>query len=117
MAVFMGHPQGALARASLEIRERLAARRDDRRLARRALHRADELLGEIEELQLAGFADVPSWCKENASEVGWAAIDAGIPHPRLETDAGVIKLMDDVYQLEERLMRRLRTRIHRVTAA
>ncbi|HVS04844.1 MAG TPA: hypothetical protein VHK65_01590 [Candidatus Dormibacteraeota bacterium] len=34
----------------------------------------------------------------------------GIWNPQLETECGVIKLMDDVYELEERLMRCLRLR-------
>lgn len=81
---------------------------DERRLARRALNRADELLGEVERLQLGGYCEVPAWCKDSATAVGRAATRAGVRDPRLETDAGVIKLMDDVFTLEERLMRRLR---------
>lgn len=113
MAVYLGQREGALARASLEIREQTAPHKNERLLARRALQRADDLLGEIEELQLAGHRDIPFWCRQSASEVGWAAIIAGVRDPCLETDAGVIKLMNDVYALEERLMRRLRTRMPR----
>jgi hypothetical protein len=38
----------------------------------------------------------------------WASIKAGICEPRLESESGVIKLIDDVFTLEERLLRRLR---------
>jgi len=106
------HPEDALARANVEIREPTPYT-DERRLAQRALNLADELLGEIEELQLRGHTDVPSGCGHRATELGWAAIIAGVRDPRLETYAGVFKLTDDVYTLEDRLMRRLRTRMGR----
>lgn len=80
----------------------------DRRIARRALNQADELLDDLEVLQLRGVAEVPSWCGDRATALRRASIQAGIRSPRLESDSGVIKLMDDVYTLEERLMRRLR---------
>lgn len=82
----------------------------DRRIARRALNQADELLDDLEVLQLRGVAEVPSWCGDRATALRRASIVAGIRNPRLESESGVIKLMDDVYTLEERLMRRLRLR-------
>jgi hypothetical protein len=88
----------------------LFADNDDRRIARRALHQADELLDDLEELQLRGVAEVPHWCGDRATALRRASILAGIRNPRLESESGVIKLMDDVYRLEERLMRRLRLR-------
>jgi hypothetical protein len=81
-----------------------------RAVARRALNQADALLGDLEELQLRGDTDVPSWCEVSATALRWASIEAGIRDPRLESESGVIKLMDDVFTLEERLMRRLRLR-------
>ena len=68
------------------------------------------MLGDLEELQLRGGIDVPSWCGDNARALRGASIAAGIREPRLESESGVIKLMDDVYSLEERLMRRRRRR-------
>lgn len=68
------------------------------------------MLGDLEELQLRGLTGVPSWCKDGASALRWASIEAGIRDPRLDTESGVIKLMENVYALEERLMRRLRLR-------
>jgi hypothetical protein len=114
MALSVGHAEGALARASAEIRDRTAPGEEDRVITRRALNRADELLGQMEELLLHGHTDVPSWCQDSATTLGRAAIIAGVGHPRLETEAGVIKLMDDVYELEERLLRRLRAQTVRV---
>jgi hypothetical protein len=81
-----------------------------RAVARRALNQADALLGDLEELQLRGDTDVPTWCGDSATALRWASIKAGLRDPRLESESGVIKLMDDVYTLEERLMRRLRLR-------
>ncbi len=57
-----------------------------------------------------------SWCKESATALGWASVEAGIRDPRLDTESGVINLMDDVYALEERLMRRLRLRTVRLVS-
>jgi hypothetical protein len=79
-----------------------------RAIARRALHQADALLGDLEELQLRGGIDVPFWCGDSARALRGASMKAGIRDPRLESESGVVKLMDDVYTLEERLMRRLR---------
>lgn len=110
MALSVGHAPGALARANAAIRERTTLDKEDRRIARRALHRADELLGDLEELQLRGHTEVPSWCRDSAWALRWASIEADIRDPRLDSESGVIKLMDDVYTLEERLMRRLRLR-------
>jgi len=81
-----------------------------RAVARRALNQADALLGDLEELQLRGDTDVPAWCGDSATALRWASIEAGLRDPRLESESGVIKLMHDVYTLEERLMRRLRLR-------
>jgi hypothetical protein len=92
MAVFVGH--AAPGRA----------------VARRALNRADALLGDLEDLQLHGHTDVPAWCRDSASALRWASIIAGVRDPHLESESGVIKLMEDVYTVEERLMRRLRLR-------
>lgn len=83
---------------------------DDRQIARRALNQADQVLDDLEELQLRGISDVSSWCSDRATALRRASILAGIHHPHLETESGLIKLMDDVYDLEERLMRRLRLR-------
>jgi hypothetical protein len=82
----------------------------DRRIARQALNQADKLLDDLELLQLSGVADVPSWCGDRARALRRASVLAGIHKPGLESESGVIKLMDDVYTLEERLMRRLRLR-------
>ena len=79
-------------------------------VARRALRQADSLLGDLEELQLRGDTEVPSWCGDTATALRWASIEAGIRDPRLESHSGVIKLIDDVFTLEECLMRRLRLR-------
>jgi hypothetical protein len=116
MALSLAHAEGALARANAEIRERAAVDKADRRIARRALNQADGLLGDLEELQLRGHTKVPSWCRDSASALRWASIDAGIRDPRLESESGVIKLMDDVYALEDRLMRRLRLRTVRTVS-
>ena len=117
MALFVGNAEGSRARASTEIRERAALDKENRRIARRALTQADGLLGDLEELQLGCTTEVPSWCRDSATALRWASIQAGIRDPLLESESGVIKLMDDVYTLEERLMRRLRQRTgHRVVA-
>lgn len=110
MALSAGHVESAFARANAEVPGLAAADKQDRRIARRALNRADELLGDLEELQLRGLTDVPSWCRDGATALRWASVEAGIRDPRLDAESGVIKLMDDVYTLEERLMRRLRLR-------
>jgi hypothetical protein len=81
---------------------------DDRQIARRALNQADALLDDLEELQLRGVSEVPFWCSDRATALRRASILAGIRTPHLESESGVIKLMDDVYTLEE--MRRLRLR-------
>jgi hypothetical protein len=96
--------------AALEVRERIAQDRDDRQIARRALNQADDLLGDLEELQLRGETEIPPWSIDTAKALRWASIEARIRDPRLETESGVVKLIDDVYTLEERLMRRLRRR-------
>ena len=83
---------------------------DDRRIARRALNQADKLLDDLEELQLRGVAEVPAWGGDRATALRRASILAGIRNARLERECGVIKLMDGVYTLEERLMRRLHLR-------
>ena len=114
MALSVG--PAALARAKAEIGEGAALDKEDRRVARRALNQADELLGDLEELQLRGDTDVPSFCSDSAIALRCASIEAGIRDPRLESEFGVIKLMDDVYTLEERLMRRLRLRTVRVVS-
>ncbi len=116
MAFSVGHVESAFARANAEIRERTAVDKHDRRTARRALNRADDLLGDLEELQLRALTDVPSWCRDSATALRWASIEAGIRDPRLDAESGVIKLMDDVYTLEERLMRRLRLRTVRLVS-
>ena len=103
-----GHREGALARTNAKLRDRTVLDKEGRRLARRALNQADELLGDLEELQLRDHTEVPSWCIDRAVALRWASIEAGIRDPRLESESGVIKLMDDVYTLENRLMRRLR---------
>jgi len=90
------------------------AAQEDRRLARRALNKTDELLGELEELLLHDCAEVPAWCRNRAAAARTAAIAAGLRDPQFETGTGVIKMMDDVYALEERLMRGLRSRTVRV---
>jgi hypothetical protein len=116
MALAVGRADGALARANAAIREQTAPDKQDRRVARRALNRADELLGALEELQLRGETGVPPWCGNLVAALRWASIEAGIRNPLLEDESGVTKLMDDVYTLEERLMRRLRLRSQRVVA-
>lgn len=113
MAVSVGRTEGALARANAEIR-RTAPGKEDPRPARRALSLADQLLGKLEELLLIDYADVPSSCLASARAVSSAAIHAGVRDPRLETEAGVIRLMADVYDLEELLLRRLRVRTFRI---
>jgi hypothetical protein len=104
MALSVG--PAALARAKAEIREPTALDKE----ARRALNQADQLLGDLQELQLRGDTDVPSFCSRSAMALRWASLEAGTRDRRLESESGVIKLMDDVYTLEERLMRRLRVR-------
>jgi hypothetical protein len=116
MALFVGRPEAAVARADAGIFVQTALDKQDRRIARRALNRADDLLGDLEELQLRGETDVPPWCGDRVAALRWATIEAGIRNPRLESESGVIKLMDDVYTLEERLMRRLRLRSQRLVA-
>lgn len=81
-----------------------------RAVARRALNQADALLGDLEELQLRGHTNVPPWCGVSAMALRSASIEAGIRSPSLDSESGVITLMDDVYSLEERLMQRLRLR-------
>ena len=75
------------------------AAQEDRRLARRALNKTDELLGELEELLLHDCAEVPAWCRNRAAAARTAAIAAGLRDPQFETGTGVIKMMDDVYAL------------------
>jgi hypothetical protein len=116
MALLVGNAGDALARANTGIRERAALDKEDRRIARRALNQADGLLGDLEELQLRGDTEVPSWCRDAAAALRWVSIQAGIRDPRLESESGVIKLMDDVYTLEECLMRRLRLRTVRAVS-
>ena len=96
--------------AALEVRERIAHDRDDRQIARRALNQADDLLGDLEELQMRGETELPSSSIDTAMALRWKSIEAGIRDPRLESESGVVELIDDVYALEERLMRRLRRR-------
>jgi hypothetical protein len=94
----------------------LSSIQEDRRIARRALNLADELLGDLEELQLRGETDVPPACNDRVAALRCASIEAGVRNPHLDNGSGVIKLTDDVYTLEEHLMCRLRLRSHRVVA-
>jgi hypothetical protein len=115
MTLSVGMPVG-MARANPEIWEQTALDPEDRRMARRALNQADELLGDLEELQLRGETDVPLGCNDRVAALRWASIEAGVRNPHLDDVSGVIKLTDDVYTLEEHLMGRLRLRSQRVVA-
>jgi hypothetical protein len=99
-----------VAQANPEIRGRTALGQQDRRMARRALNQADGLLGDLEDLQLRGEIEVPAWFGNRVAALRRVSMQAGIRNQRLDCESGAIKLTDDVYKLEERLMGRLRWR-------
>ncbi len=109
-----GQPGGALARANAEIRavqSRELTDRMRRREAREALRLADRLLNDLEELQLRGRVRVPTRYRRWVERIHRAASRVGISsaHQSLETRLGIIKLMDDIFELEEKLLRRCRS--------
>lgn len=78
-----------------------------RRSARSALQLADRLLDQLELRLLADRRDVPVSLFHAIDTVRRAASGAGVDHASLETDCGVPRLMNDVYDLEAKLLRRL----------
>jgi hypothetical protein len=107
-------PGSALARAIAEIREvrsRELHHRMRRRDPREALRLADRLLNDLEELQLRGRVHVPAAWRRSVERLQRAATQVGISstHQTLETRLGIIRLMDDIFELEEKLMRRYRS--------
>ncbi|HYM51453.1 MAG TPA: hypothetical protein VET65_12905 [Candidatus Limnocylindrales bacterium] len=107
----MAVSQGALARTSAEIRRaRMRPHDTMRQRARLAVRLADDLLDDLELLLLSDRTEVPPSLLESADAVASAAQDAGVRAPRLRAEDGILMLMEDVYQLEERLLRRSRLR-------
>jgi hypothetical protein len=109
-----GQPGGAMARAIAEIRGVRSRELNDRmrrRDAREALRLADRLLNDLEELQLRGRVRVPTQYRRWIERLHRAASQVGISSTRqsLETRLGIIKLMDDIFELEEKLLRRCRS--------
>jgi hypothetical protein len=107
-------PASALARAIDEIRRvrpREVNDRTRRRDAREALRLADRLLNDLEELQLRGRVQVPTPCRRSVERLHRAASQVGISPTQqtLETRLGIIRLMDDIFELEEKLLRRCRS--------
>jgi hypothetical protein len=108
-----GQPGGALARAIAEIRGVQSREPNDRMHrndAREALRLADRLLNDLEELQLRGRVRVPTRYRRWVERLDRAASRVGITSTRqsLETHLGIIRLMDDIFELEEKLLRRCR---------
>jgi hypothetical protein len=109
----IGQPCGAMARAVAEtrgVRSRELNDRMHRMGAREALRLADRLLNDLEELQLRGRVRVPTQYRRWVERLHRAASQVGISSNRqsLETRLGIIKLMDDIFELEEKLLRRCR---------
>lgn len=109
-----GQPGSALARAVVEIRRVRSRELNDqmrRRDARDVLRLADRLLNDLEELQLRGRVHVPIRCRRSVERLRRAASEVGISstHQTLETRLGIIRLMDDIFELEEKLLRRCRS--------
>lgn len=77
-----------------------------RKSARATLQLADGLLDQLEMLVLSGRHDVPASLLGSIDAVARAAGAAGINHAQLESDYGVLHLMDDVYDLEAKLLKR-----------
>ena len=74
--------------------------------ARAALRVADRLLDELERLELQDKQDVPDSLWRLIEILEQAAVRAGIEHGPLIADCGVMRLMDDVYELEGKLLPR-----------
>jgi hypothetical protein len=87
------------------IRERQLLRRKS---ARAALKVADRLLDQLELLALAKTSDVPPSLRQSIAAAEQAAIAAGVDRAGLDRECGVRRLMDDVFELEARLLRRCR---------
>ncbi len=109
-----GQSGSALARAIAEIRGVRSRELNDRMRrgdAREALSLADRLLNDLEELQLRGRVHVPTRCRRSVERLHRAASQVGISftHQTLETRLGIIRLMDDIFELEEKLLRRCRS--------
>lgn len=92
-----------IGRIERSIRERQLFRRTS---ARAALNAADGLLDQLEMLVVAGKHDVPASMLGSLASLERAASRVGIDHVSLEPTCGVLRLMDDVYELEARLLRR-----------
>jgi hypothetical protein len=102
---------GALARANAQIRAELLARHDSGQpAARQAIARADGLLEGLEQLLMQKAERLPGSLLPSIRALRQAARRAGIHDPQLRTGHGVTMLMDDIYILEEELLRRCRRR-------
>jgi hypothetical protein len=102
---------GALARANAQIRAELLARHDaGQPAARQAIALADGLLERLEQRLMQKVDALPRTLLPSVRALRRAARSAGIHDPQLRTERGVIGLMDDIYILEEQLLRHCRRR-------
>jgi hypothetical protein len=100
---------GALARANAQIRAELFVRHDaGQPAARQAIALADGLLERLEQLLMQKVDTLPGSLLPSIRALRQAARRAGIHDPQLRTGHGVTLLMDDIYILEEGLLRRCR---------
>jgi hypothetical protein len=107
----MSPAAGALARANAQIRAELLARPDaGQPAARQAIAVADGLLERLEQLLMQKVDSLPGSLLPAVRTLRQAARRAGIHDPQLRTGHGVIRLMDDIYILEEQLLRHCRRR-------
>jgi len=105
------------ALASTEVRSddrrmvvRPAAEQLRRRQAKEALRLADNLLNGLEELQFRGRVRVPAGYGKWLERLRQAAATVGISSVRnpLEPHLGILRLMDDIFELEAKLLVRCR---------
>jgi hypothetical protein len=102
---------GALARANAQIRAELLARHAaGQPAARQAIALADQLLERLEQLLMQKVDALPGPLLPSVRALRQAARRAGIHDPQLRTGHGVTVLMDDLYSLEEQLLRHCRRR-------
>ena len=107
MAVF---PSPLETSSAAQVAEGAPRRAERRALARAALNLADQLLDRLELLSLKGQQEVPDSLTALTDTLRRAAVIAGIERPALDTHGGVLRLMDDVYDVEDELLPRCRRR-------
>jgi hypothetical protein len=107
----MSVSSGAMARTNADIR-RIPVPQPDlgRERVRHAIFLADQLLDELEQLMLRHRPAVPDGVRHLGRAAQAAALRAGVQEPILRLSAEIPVVMDDVYELEDRLLHRARLR-------